>query len=280
MSPAKRLPRDPEREPELARDPSAVAGTAAPRDDLVEVPAAVVCAFCGDPDCPGCAEERSRSGVISIVAWERPGPALGRVWATARAATHNAEAFFESLPDGPMLPAFRFALLAELLAASSMLAALGLTFVAALLAVGVHLDLSSLGLALRVSLVAVAGLTTLLVAAHAAHGWAMDRGAPQDRRSPRRALRFGLYAAGWDLVLGPIGFFVLLFKEGPARAFGLLGLSVGLPTRSSRAFLKGCYHLVGEEARPALRASYAAAAVATLVCAVAVVASVVIAVLW
>src|SRR5437016_14679752 len=83
-------------------------------NDFVEVPAAVVCALCGDPDCMGCAEERSRSGMISIIAWERSGPALARLWATAKSASVSAEAFFETLPDGPIMPALRFAFFAEL----------------------------------------------------------------------------------------------------------------------------------------------------------------------
>ena len=35
------------------------------RDALGDVPAAVVCALCGDSDCPGCGGDRSRSGVVS-----------------------------------------------------------------------------------------------------------------------------------------------------------------------------------------------------------------------
>src|SRR5579883_1026941 len=83
--------------------------------DQVDVPAAVVCALCGDAECPGCANELSRSGVVAVVAWERPGAgALPRLWNTARAATFDAERFFESLPDGPVAPALRFAVICEL----------------------------------------------------------------------------------------------------------------------------------------------------------------------
>ena len=56
--------------------------------DQLDVPAAVVCAVCGDVDCIGCERELSRSGIVAMVAWERPGaPMLARMWATARAAT-------------------------------------------------------------------------------------------------------------------------------------------------------------------------------------------------
>ena len=94
----------------------------AERDDLVDtdVPAAVVCAHCGDADCAGCRNEQTRSGVVAIVAWERPGaPAISRLWATARATTFESDRFFESLPDGPIAPALRFAVASELLASTS-----------------------------------------------------------------------------------------------------------------------------------------------------------------
>src|SRR5262245_58962333 len=50
--------------------------------DLVDVPAAVVCLVCGELDCPGCEDrDLSRSGIVAIVAWERPAmPTLARLW--------------------------------------------------------------------------------------------------------------------------------------------------------------------------------------------------------
>src|SRR5271166_4550941 len=92
-------------------------------DELVdsEVPAAVVCAHCGEADCPGCLNEITKSGVVAVVAWERPGaPALTRLWATARATTFDAETFFQTLPDGPIVPALRFAVVSELIASAAM----------------------------------------------------------------------------------------------------------------------------------------------------------------
>ena len=270
MSPAKRIAQTADAEEKI----SSATARAELDDAAIEVPAAVVCAFCGDPDCPGCAEERSRSGVISIVAWERPGPALARLWATAKSASQNAEAFFEALPDGPVMPALRFAVAAELAAATSMLVALGGGAALLLALLGVFPDGASLGIALRVTLVVVLGLTTLLVGAHATHGVALNIGARRagvPTTSVSRALRFGLYAAGWDLVLGPVGFMVYLLREGPAAAFGIVRIAMRLPTRSSVAFLRGAYRLDEERARPALRASYLGAALATLACALVIV---------
>lgn len=230
------------------------------RDDLIDadVPAAVVCAHCGDADCPGCLHEQTRSGVVAVVPWERPGAsAWMRLWTTARATTFEADRFFESMPDGPLAPALRFAIVSVMIAATAM------------------------GLLLFVPLAVIApgipGLAVLLVAAHVAHGWALDRGARSSgaRGATTRALRFGLYAAGWDLVIGPLGVVVVAAKEGVRAALSIGGVGMGLPGRSARAFLRGCYHLEGAPAQPALRASYTAAVVATAVGTVAVISAIV-----
>jgi hypothetical protein len=276
MSPAERIVKNDADEIASSADDSLQTS-----NDFVEVPAAVVCALCGDPDCMGCAEERSRSGVISIVAWERPGPALARLWATAKAASVNAEAFFEALPDGPIMPALRFAFFAELCASASMLGVLAGGVALLLTLLGVFPDGASLAIALRVSLVAVFGLTALLVGAHATHGLSLDKGARRvSSGDPKwsRALRFGLYAAGWDLVLGPVGFAVLLLREGPKAAFGITRIAMRLPTRSSLAFLRGAYRIDADAAKPALSTSYVGAAVATVVCALVIITAVVAAI--
>ncbi len=256
------------------------------RDDPMdaEVPAAVVCAHCGDADCSGCRHEQTRSGVVAIVAWERPGaPALARLWATARATTFDPDRFFESLPDGPIAPALRFAFASELLASTAMalLALVPMSLVAPRWVKHLLLDDGSAGA--RVTLIGVLGLATLLVAAHVAHGWALDLGARRAgaRGATTRALRFGLYATGWDLVLGPLGAIVVAAKEGLSKAGSIVGLGVGLglPTRCTRAFLRGCYRLDGAAAVPALRASYLAAAVGMGVGAVVVIVSVAAAIL-
>src|SRR6186713_1593071 len=85
--------------------------------DLSEVPAAVVCATCGLPEC-NCEVDRPSafSGVVAIVPWERPGGGwLSRLWATAKLATLSPESFFAALPPGGALAPLAFACLAELL---------------------------------------------------------------------------------------------------------------------------------------------------------------------
>ena len=248
------------------------------RDDLAdsEVPAAVLCAFCGDADCAGCRNEQTRSGVVAIVPWERPGaPALTRLWATARATTFDADRFFESLPDGPLGPALRFAFASEIIASAAMalvaLVPLGLVAPAWL----EHVLIDERLAAARFAAAGVPALATILVAAHVAHGWALDRGARRAgaRGATTRAVRFGLYAAGWDLVVGPLGALIVAAKEGVGKALSIpgVGVGMGLPTKSARAFLRGCYRLEGAAAEPALRGSFVVAAVATGAGAIAVI---------
>jgi hypothetical protein len=245
-------------------------------DELADsdVPAAVVCAHCGDADCPGCLNEQTKSGVVAVIPWERPGASVpARLWATARATTLDADRFFESLPDGPIMPALRFAVTSELVASTAMALLALVPLIALAPGLAKRLLVEEWLTVLRLASAGIPALAGLLVVAHLAHGWALDRGARRAgaQGATKRALRFGLYAAGWDLVLGPIGAVVVSSKEGLGAGLSIIGASVGLPGRCARAFLRGCYHLEGRSAEPALRASYLAAIVATLVGAVAVI---------
>jgi hypothetical protein len=116
----------------------------------------------------------------------------------------------------------------------------------------------------------VPALAALLVSAHAIHGVALDIGARRAgaKGTPLRALRFGLYAAGWDLVFGPIGFVVVGIKEGAGAALGLGAQAMGLPGRAARAIARGAYQLHGAGEDRAVRTSYFAAAFATIVAAI------------
>lgn len=248
--------------------------------ELLDVPAAVVCVLCGEADCPGCEHEQSRSGVVAIVAWERTGaPPLARLWATARSTTRDAESFFELLPDGPVMPALRFAAICELLASTAMLFALAA--VAAVVAPDwgrhVAMDERARSIALRALVLGLPAFAGLLVLAHVAHGLSIDVGARKNggRAARSRALRFGLYACGWDLVIGPVGAVVIALKESVSASLGILTLASGLPTRATRAFLRGCYRLDGDRANAALGTSYVGATAATLLGALVILAAIV-----
>jgi hypothetical protein len=236
-----------------------------PGVDFIDIPAAIVCALCGSAECPGCAEERTKSGIVAIVPWERAGSLSSRLWSTARSTTLDAERFFHTMPDGPVIPALRFAVLAEVCASAAMLALFAGVFAAIFPAWAWSAFVNG---GWRTALAAVPGLAVLLVAAHAVHGLALDVAASRRKGLPTRlshGLRFGLYACGWDLVVGPLGFCITLVRDGAGTAFGLGRAVAGLPTKAALAFLRGVHHLEGEPAKPALRASYVAAAVATII---------------
>jgi hypothetical protein len=240
-----------------------------PRDDevvdsLFEVPAAVLCAICGQADCPGCtAASEMESGVMAIVPWERKGAVWTRLWATANAATQGAEAFFAVLPDGEIPPAMRFALVAELLAVLSM--AMCLVPIAALVLPNLALEVlqspSLRGSALRWIGLGVPALSLWMVLAHVTHGAALDVGARRQgaRSERRRAMRFGLYACGWDLMSGPLGATVMLFTRGFHDALEVAELAMRVPGRASTALLTGIYQLPPDRAARARRTGSVAA---------------------
>jgi len=265
------------REPSLEERLDRAAFERESKSDLLDVPATVVCARCGAAECLGCEGELSRSGIVSLVAWERAEvPALTRLWSTARSATRDAEAFFELLPDGPLLPALRFAALAELFATGILVLAFSvlLTLLAPDVVKGLLLDPYARGKIVRFLVVGWPAFAMLAVVAHAAHGLSIDLGARrQGGKSARtRALRFGLYACGWDLVMGPIGATVVALKEGLGASLRLPRDLAGLPTRCTLAFLRGAHRLEGERAQRALTLSYFGAGAATLFVALAVLA--------
>lgn len=227
--------------------------------DIFDVPAAVLCARCGQPDCAGCEDpsELEGSGLVAIVPWERPGTTWQRLWATARATTVSADTFFAALPDGPVRPAAGFALLAELLAVGSML--LFLVPVLAIVLPGVAAAIVSdphiRGRAIFWTVISVPAFSLWMAIAHAAHGVALDAGARRQggRSQRRRAIRFGLYACGWDLMSGPLGALAAAFSEGRKAAGAALSASMRVPSRATLALLQGVYSLSPAHAARARR---------------------------
>ncbi len=247
MSPARRLPFEPAPEKEAGVE----------EIELADLPAAVVCATCGESDCPGCALEPARdtrSGLVVFVPWERPQQGLwSRFWTTSRLTTDSAETFFASMPDGPVSPAISYALLAEALAVgTTVLAWTGLgigTMYALLPTFTSNLLASSAGRAglVRMSGVAWITFTVVLLVAHVLHGYFLDREALRvgATSKPSRAFRFGFYAAGWDVAQSPLGFAALLVTRGP-RAFGdAFKHATSTPGRATTALLRGVYGLDG-----------------------------------
>lgn len=239
------------------------------RSELDDIPATVVCATCGRPDCGGgCTMFEDRSGVVTLVPWERRGEgAWSRLWKTALKTTRHECEFFAVLGDGPLAPALGFAIACELLAAGSIFVFMGaiVAAVAPSWVADVVTAPQARLLLMRLLAVGYPAVAWSLVLAHAAHGLALAMGARMSGVRPqwRRALRFGLYAAGWDLVISPVGLVVALSGEGVASAKDLTTRIVGLPGRSARAFVRGAYGLSGASAQRSLAASYIVAFLAT-----------------
>ena len=251
--------------------------------DAFDVPAAVLCAICGQSDRSGCTPaEEDTSGVMAIVPWERPGAgAWSRMWSTALATTQGAEAFFGAIPDGPLPPAMRFAIVCELLAVGSMVAMLLPIAALALpnLAMQVIYDPSLRSRALQWFVIGVPVLALWMVIAHATHGAALDSAAQKvgGRQQRRRALRYGLYACGWDLMTGPLGAIWILFSRGMKAASQVLGLSMTAPGKASRALLSGVYGLPEEDVTRAHRKGSKAAIAIGIVSAFGVLAAIALA---
>ena len=229
--------------------------------DLVEVPATVVCALCGNPDCLGCDalgdEPTHASGVVAIIPWEHPAQALvPRWWSTAQLSTLNHRSFFSALPDGEIRPALAFAIASELVAVS------GLALTGLLLALPLVPSLPRLlltdsivrGVIIEAVLWGVPLLAAIMVGLHALHGvvtdWAAER---EGSRRRGRGLRFGLYACGWDVVTLPVGLLIVGLTQGFGAAARALPLGLTAPGQSVRGYLSGVHALPADRAQRAAR---------------------------
>jgi hypothetical protein len=215
--------------------------------ELSEVPATVVCATCGLPEC-NCESDRPSafSGVVAIVPWERPGgTVMSRLWATAKLGTLSPAPFFSALPPGGLLSPFLFGLLAETLSALGLCATVGGVALLVLPAIGGELvrnpELRSI--VLRAAAWGIPGLASAMVLLHAAHGVALDAAARKEgSRRIGRGLRFGLYACGWDLVTLPLGLLLLSATDGPVTALRHSARGLTAPNSAALAYLAHVHH--------------------------------------
>ncbi len=215
--------------------------------DLSEVPATVVCATCGLPEC-NCEVDRPSafSGVVAIVPWERPGGTLlSRLWATAKLGTLSPGAFFAALPPGGVAAPLLFAVLSETLSALGLCATFaGLAaLIVPALASALLQDPALSGLLLRGVAWGVPGLALAMVLLHVAHGAALDAAARREgSRQSGRGLRFGLYACGWDLVTLPLGLLLLTLTDGPVTALRHSARGLTAPNSAALAYLAHVHH--------------------------------------
>jgi len=227
--------------------------------DLIDVPATVVCAGCGDPACAGCVieEPTNQSGVVAIIPWERPGVGFWRrLWQTSTLATLHARSFFGALPEGEVSTALSFALICETLAVSGLslgVVLLALLFLPSLPSLLVD-DAALRSTVLRGAAAGVVMLVLAMVSLHAIHGVALDLAARRfGGRRFGRGLRFGLYACGWDLITLPLGLLITALSSGFGAARRAAPLGLTAPAQASEAFLVGMHGLSSETARLAAR---------------------------
>lgn len=142
----------------------------------------------------------------------------------------------------------------------------------------VVLDEAARDLALRIVLLWTAGVRRPPRLRPRAHGLSIDVGAHRQgaQRSRTRALRFGLYACGWDPRDRPPRSGGARGEEGAAAALSLTGLGAGLPTRATETRSSEAATTGPGEARRALGTSYVGAAIATLLGAFLVLAAIVV----
>ena len=222
--------------------------------DLSEVPATVVCATCGLPEC-NCELDRpsSFSGVMAIVPWERPGgTVLSRLWATAKLGTLSPEAFFSALPPGGVVPPLVFGVLAETLAALGLCATFGGLGLVLVPSLGAELlrNPAIQGLLVRGMAWGVPSLALAMVLLHAAHGAALDASARKEgSRQSGRGLRFGLYSCGWDLVTLPLGLLLLTLTDGPVSALRHSARGLTAPNSAAIAYLAHVHHFERDVAK-------------------------------
>lgn len=225
--------------------------------DDADVPAAVVCAACGRPECAGCHSGEATSRLKAGTPWEQNGtPPLNRLWRTAILATVDGEAFFGELGDGSVGKAFLFALLCELFAIAS-LAALWIPisyvllpgFVESIFWNAPRRSLATVGV-----FVAIPVLAVLMVLLHVLWGTSLEFGLRLSGAEPRpgHCLRYALYSCGWDLVTSPFGFTAGCVSNGFWGAARELRAAVRIPRFATRAYVGRARSVPDAKARRAL----------------------------
>lgn len=206
-----------------------------PGDDS-DVPPAVSCARCRRRDCAGCAAEERREP-CGPLAWETgDGTLHGRLWQTALATCEQPARVFGELPLGGVVPAFIFALLAELFAIGSLALGAALLLCAIMPDVAARILTSSSALAAAALL--IAACSGVMVALHALWGVCLELGTGWSAARFRQGLRFGLYACGWDLLTSPAGVIQGLLTRGWRGAWRPITAATRVPRSALAAYLE------------------------------------------
>ncbi|HYO95632.1 MAG TPA: hypothetical protein VER33_14020 [Polyangiaceae bacterium] len=212
--------------------------------DADDEPPAVSCARCGSASCGGCDGKPKAAELVSTLPWEsRSGSWCQRLWYTALASSTQPLRVFGQLPDGRLLPALTFALVAELVAIGSVGSA------AALVSWAMAPELFARLLATPSMLAVAAGalliMSVTMVGLHALWGICIELGAGTTGSSARfrHGVRFGLYACGWDLLTSPAGVLQGLSSRGLIRAWAPITQAIAVPRAAVRAYVEQCRKL-------------------------------------
>lgn len=202
-----------------------------------EIPPIARCTSCHEFDCDGCTQPLAHVGLP----WEHDrGSWLSRLWATARRSLAAAtDSCLDSDSPRP-LRALSFALLAELFASASLVAACMLL---ALLAFP-HIMVELLGQASSLALLAAlgGGLAVFLVLVHALWGFGLELGLAMVGAGfrPQRGLAFAFYACGWDLFTSPIGLVSAIARAGFKGGFAAVREATRVPRDAVLHYVTVC----------------------------------------
>ncbi len=228
-------------------------------------PPVVTCAVCRRPECSGCADKGEDKDTGPVLAWEGTGNWGERLWKMALASSTAPLRTFGELPEGGIVSALAFALIAESIAVGSLGVVAGaITFAVSPALLGnVLLDRAAGTLVVLTSVV----LIVLLVALHVVWGLCLEAGTATTGGSPkwRLGMRFGLYACGWDLLTSPAGVLQGLLSRGPSAAFGPVGAAARVPRLAMRAYLVDRRQFEGRAQRRATQISVTTLGIVMLV---------------
>jgi hypothetical protein len=240
----------------------------------IEIPPAITCARCGEPQCEGCVSSlpflrkealaaRLSHELDGILPWERQSPQsyAQRLITTALATAHPEQACFKAQHRGSLWDALHFACVAETLAITSFAIPWAIGF--GILFPSLSLQMMKSG---EVRLMGAYILLTLIasvVLLHIVWGAALEWAIGLNGATPNYAQgqRLGLYACGWDLLASPAGV-VFLWIMGDLNS-ALRGVKEGakVPKKALLSYLSDGRHLDRSVHGPVLRICFAVTSV-------------------
>lgn len=221
-----------------------------------EIPPAIACAHCGDPNCEGCSEKEPEvpsQRALSPLPWEeRESRFFSRLVETSELSATRPEVVFGRLSAGRISIALSFAVWCEFLAVGSFTIVWGLGFYAMFPFITRQMLSSPAVLILIASI--LLGLISFVIFIHALWGVGLEWGIARagGKADMNRGIRFGLYACGWDLLTSPAGVLFEWRRVGFRTTFSHLRAATRSPRASLRAYLDDCRKVTEREKKSAM----------------------------